>query len=344
MTNDNGATQLTGDCTTRCSIDGGNTQGINRFHSFSEFSIPSGAQVQFINNNPNVENAIARVTGGNSTEIYGTLTNGGTVPNLNVFLLNPSGLLIGPGAQININGAFVGSTADTVEFGNVGEWETDLRTSPVGLTIHPSALLFNRLQPQPVNVLGSVITPNMESIRTGVGRSLFLSGSDISFSLKGAIAPFGNITLAAVGEEGGRLGLDFSLSHPVDFSSNPGRGNISIGVPFVPSSGQPAPNPDPTFLFAPGGGNVVIRGENFTIEQAFIGQPGDRQAIRRLGLPSGSTSIEVDVSDTARFSNAGVFFGDTFNEADAGSISVRAGESLVLEGFRGAIASRTFGR
>ncbi|MEL7083232.1 MAG: filamentous hemagglutinin N-terminal domain-containing protein [Cyanobacteria bacterium J06597_1] len=337
MTNDNGATQLTGDCTTSCSIDGGNTQGVNRFHSFSEFSIPSGAQVQFINNNPDVENAIARVTGGNPTEIYGTLTNGGTVPNLNVFLLNPSGLLIGPGAQININGAFVGSTADTVEFGNLGEWETDLRTSPTGLTIHPSALLFNRLQPQPVTVIGAEIT-------TGVTRSLFLSGSDISFSLGRAIAPLGNITLAAVGEDGGRLGLDLSLPQPVDFSSNPGRGDISIGPPFVPTATQPTPDTPSTFLFAPGRGNVVIRGENFTIEQAFIGQPGDRQAIRRLGLPSGSTSIEVDVSDTARFSNAGVFFGDTFNEADAGSISVRAGESLVLEGFRGAIASRTFGR
>ena len=84
----------------------------------------------------------------------------------------------------------------------------------------------------------------------------------------------------------------------------------------------------------------MLRGANFSIEQAFIGQPGDRLDFR--ALPSGRTSIELDVSDTARFRNAGVFFGDTFDEMPAGSISIRAGEAVVLEGFRGAVASRTF--
>ncbi|MHC5732259.1 MAG: two-partner secretion domain-containing protein, partial [Nostoc sp.] len=53
-------------------IEGGAARGSNLFHSFSEFNIPDGQRVYFAN--PiGIENILTRVTGGNASNIFGTL-------------------------------------------------------------------------------------------------------------------------------------------------------------------------------------------------------------------------------------------------------------------------------
>ncbi|MGI9304689.1 MAG: CHAT domain-containing protein [Gammaproteobacteria bacterium] len=82
-------------------------------HSFSDFSILQGQQVEFTGNNA-IQTIISRVTGASPSMIDGTLTS--SVPGAHFFLLNPRGVLFGADATLNMGGDFSVSTTDTLLF------------------------------------------------------------------------------------------------------------------------------------------------------------------------------------------------------------------------------------
>ncbi|MEO1403554.1 MAG: filamentous hemagglutinin N-terminal domain-containing protein [Cyanobacteria bacterium J06635_1] len=96
----------------RALIQGGVSQGSNLFHSFLEFNVNEGQQVYFANPD-GIVNILSRVTGGNRSEILGTL---GVEGEANLFLLNPNGILFGPNARLDVQGAFSASTANQIDF------------------------------------------------------------------------------------------------------------------------------------------------------------------------------------------------------------------------------------
>jgi len=85
----------------------GEIQRGNWFHSFRDFNIGTGESATF--SHEPVTNIIARVTGGNPSSIYGSLH-----ADANLYLLNPSGILFGQGAIVDVNGSFHASTADYI--------------------------------------------------------------------------------------------------------------------------------------------------------------------------------------------------------------------------------------
>ncbi|MEQ8957190.1 MAG: filamentous hemagglutinin N-terminal domain-containing protein, partial [Coleofasciculus sp. C2-GNP5-27] len=113
-------------------IDGGAIRGTNLFHSFSEFNVGEGQRVYFANP-MGIDNILSRVTGTDISDILGTLgVNGGA----NLFLINPNGFIFGKNAQLDVQGAFVASTAEEWVFENGTEFSATNPQAPPLLTIN----------------------------------------------------------------------------------------------------------------------------------------------------------------------------------------------------------------
>ena len=196
-------------------IDEGNRAGDNLFHSFRDFSVPNGSEA-FFNNAADVTNIFSRVTGGNISNIDGLIRANGTA---NLFLLNPSGILFGPNATLNIGGSFYGSTADSILFADGTEFSAlDGQNQPI-LTINAPIGLNFRDNPADIAVRGSNLTVQS-------GQNLTLLGGNLNFT-EGTIifAPGANIELGGLSASG-IISLDenFKPSFPEDIA----RANISF--------------------------------------------------------------------------------------------------------------------
>lgn len=185
----------------RLQIQGGSIRGTNLFHSFSDFNIAEGQSLYF--QNPiDITNIISRVTGGSSSNIEGRLgVSGGTA---NLFLLNPSGIIFGANARLDVEGSFVATTATAIQFGNQGFFSASVTDSPALLTVNPSAFLFNQIAAAPI--VNRSTTPLAEPRRKGLqvpdGKSLLLLGGEINFAGGGVNAVGGQVDLGAVADQG----------------------------------------------------------------------------------------------------------------------------------------------
>ncbi|MEO0804725.1 MAG: CHAT domain-containing protein [Cyanobacteria bacterium J06643_4] len=94
-------------------IEGGTQAGGNLFHEFNEFSLDQTETANFLSDS-SVFNIVGQISGANPSYIDGTVQVSGSDANL--YLVNPSGVLFGPNAQLSLSGSFTATTADQVEF------------------------------------------------------------------------------------------------------------------------------------------------------------------------------------------------------------------------------------
>jgi filamentous hemagglutinin family protein len=96
-----------------------------------------------------IKNVFTRVTGINPSEIngiLGTTSNRNFDPsNANLFLINPNGIIFGENGSLDINGCFVGTTANAIAFGEQGFFSATDPQAPPLLTVNPDGLLFNQI-------------------------------------------------------------------------------------------------------------------------------------------------------------------------------------------------------
>jgi filamentous hemagglutinin family protein len=192
-------------------ITGGTVAGGNQFHSFEEFSLPTGSTV-FFNNPLAIENIISRVTGNSLSNIDGLIRANGTA---NLFLLNPNGIVFGKDASLNIGGSFIGSTANSIKFADGSEFSaTNPQTSPLLTVSIPLGLQFGA-NAGGINVQGegnntgfnlddfSVIRDYRPvGLQVNSGQTLALVGGNIVLEGGNITAEEGRIELGSVDGEG----------------------------------------------------------------------------------------------------------------------------------------------
>jgi filamentous hemagglutinin family protein len=128
--------------------------GANLFHSFQSFDVGAGRTANFVNPG-GVLNTIARVTGGNISNINGTVNMNG----MSLFLLNPAGVLFGPGGTINTTASVYISTANTLRFADNTVFSASPSSGFSFSSSVPTAFGFSGSgAPAPVAIQGSTIT------------------------------------------------------------------------------------------------------------------------------------------------------------------------------------------
>ncbi|WP_228061972.1 filamentous hemagglutinin N-terminal domain-containing protein, partial [[Phormidium] sp. LEGE 05292] len=335
-------------------IEGGTTNGSNLFHSFQEFSIPTGGEA-FFNNALNIQNIFSRVTGKNISNIDGLIRANGKA---NLFLINPNGIIFGPNAQLNIGGSFIASTANSIKFNDGSIFSaTNPNTTPL-LTVNvPIGLQFGPNSPGQIQVLGSNLAVQTGQTLALIGGDLTISGSSnpqATGLTAGGIpivlfqgnliptTPGGRIELGSVTQ--GDVSLTTSdKGFAFDYLSTQNFGDIQLlGNAKVDTSGT-------------GGGEMQIQARNLRLSE------GSRLSSFTLGdLPGGTIAINTSESvkivgtggyeqNVLKFVTGTVtisdlingFFTLTFGSGKAGDIIINTPKFMAGNGAY--VAASTFG-
>ena len=246
-------------------IDGGTTAGANLFHSFSEFSVPTGTEA-FFDNAIAIDNIFTRVTGSNISNIDGTLRANGMA---NLFLLNPNGIVFGSNARLDIGGSFFGTTADGIVFANGANFSAASPESqpllsidvPIGLqlgtspgTIENRSIAANNGGNPAVTPDGAIVGGELTfGLNVSPGETIALVGGAIASDGGFLTAPQGRIELGAgrnTTVELSEVDGSWRARYPVGFD----RGNITLSNGAIASTS------------GVGGGSIQVFGGNVRLD------------------------------------------------------------------------------
>ncbi|MEH2041486.1 beta strand repeat-containing protein, partial [Nostoc sp.] len=274
-------------------IEGGATRGSNLFHSFSEFNIENGQRVYFANPT-GIENILTRVTGGNASNIFGTLGVNGAA---NLFLINPNGILFGQNARLDVQGSFVGTTANGVQFGNQGIFSATNPQAPPLLTVNPSALFFNQLNQgaaiQNNSIARAGTDPagfNVYGLRVPDGKSLLLVGGNVSMDGGELNAYGGRVELGGLAAPG-NVNLLFNGDNlSLKFPENVTRADVSLT------------NQARVYVEAAGGGDIAINARNIDIVGGSLLNAGIAEGLGKPEATAGDITLnatgDIKVADS----------------------------------------------
>ncbi|MGI0493636.1 filamentous hemagglutinin N-terminal domain-containing protein [Alkalinema pantanalense CENA528] len=320
-------------------INNGNLVGGNLFHSFSQFSVPTGGSA-FFNNALTVQNIFARVTGGTASNIDGLIKANGTA---NLFLLNPSGVLFGPNTSLNLGGSFVGTTASSVQFADGTTFGSVNAGTPL-LTISAPIGLQMGSNPGSITVQGSGhngqlsesqqvfgLTLGTRGLQVKPGKTLALVGGDITLNGGLLSAPHGRIELGSVTQ--GTITLTenpqgFVLSYPQ--ASN--FGNIQMNQRALAS----------TRNATTGGwsGPIQIQGKQVSLREGSLVLVQNRANQTGGDITVNATESLQIVGKSPDFRSSSSLVNETVAAGAAGHIYINTPNVLVDQG--GFILDRTF--
>jgi filamentous hemagglutinin family protein len=294
----------------------GRVRGKNLFHSFERFDVATKGRVTFTGPG-GLDNVVSRVTGGAPSSIDGMLAS--RVPGADVFLVNPSGIVFGPNARLDVPGSFHASTADELRFSD-GVAFSAADPGRGGLSV---------ARPEAFGFLGGGSRPGAIAVDRGVlevpaGETLSLVAEDVTvtgvpdgtFAAGAVRAPDGRVAVTAVG--GGAHAVGVGPGAP---GGTPGDGRVLVtDQALVASLGQV-------------GGAVAIRGGEIVVQNGSIvvsRNLGTADSRGGVALEAGSLTVDGSLVTV-----------DAFDEGNAGSVSVAADRVEVRGG--GLIRSGTDG-
>ena len=289
-------------------IEGGVVNGENLFHSFQEFSVVVGSEA-FFNNSINIDNILSRVTGGNISNINGTIRANG---DANLFLINPAGIMFGENARLDIGGSFYGSTADRILFPE-GEFSAIATDSQPTLIVNAPIGLGFRDNPASISAIGD---NNPIQLAVPKGNSFNLIGGEINLTQGIIFAEEGSINLAAISQAGT---VEFNEDNSFNFEDAIALNNINLDdfELFVFSSPSGSDS-----------GNISLVGSSLNLNNES----------RLINITQGrgnAGNANIKTTDSVIINNNSDILTDTFAEGNAGNITIDAGNNLIIEGING---------
>ncbi|MBD2072823.1 CHAT domain-containing protein [Phormidium sp. FACHB-592] len=311
----------------RYDISGGTQAGSNLFQSFQRFGLSASETANFLAN-PQIQNILGRVVGGEASVINGQIQVTGS--NANLFLLNPAGIIFGANASLNVPGSFTATTANGISFGN--GWFSASGTNDYGVLIGaPGAFAFTTTQP------GSIV--NFGNLAVTFGQTLGLLGGTI-VSTGTLTAPGGQIIAAAVpgqslvklNQPGSLLSLEIQSIVPVQSTTLPQSWSLPIAsLPQLLTGGnfgnatEVSVNPNGAVVLS-GSATLIATGD--VVVRTATAQTATFSANRNLTLVESQLQTTGDLSLLARDT---VFIRDSV----ATPFAAKAGGKLTIQGDRG---------
>ncbi|MFB2920443.1 MULTISPECIES: filamentous hemagglutinin N-terminal domain-containing protein [Aerosakkonema] len=307
-------------------IDGGAIRGANLFHSFREFNVVEGQGVYF-SNPDGIDRILTRVTGGNISQILGTL---GVLGNADLFLINPNGIIFGSNSRLDLNGSFIGSTASSIRFADGIEFSATNPQAPPLLSINlPLGLQYGANPGQIINRSADG-TPE-PTLQVPVGSTFALVGGDVLLEGGTMKASQGRIELGSVGDnsfvnlspihsstgEVSRSGWALNYDGVQNFRDI----SLSQGA-IVDTSGE-------------GGGDIQVQARRLTLtEGAVIYYSNVSQSGGNIDINT-SESVELSGGFNPAFGEANIFTqisNFTDGTGATGNLTVKTGRLILRDG------------
>lgn len=230
--------------TYRIPATAGRQLGNTLFHSFSTFDVGKGESAIFYGP-ASVRDILTRVTGGSVSSIDGMLSS--NMPGANLYLINPAGLVFGPGASVDVDGAFHAGTADYLKLGGNGHFDASTPAQSVLVSAPPTAFGFLGSKPAPIEVTGSwIMAP----------AGISLMGGDITLRNHAWLfAPGGHVRVIALASPG--LARPGTTPANFQWAGADRRGNLRILDSTVSTGGG-------------AGGAVILRAGDMILRDARV--------------------------------------------------------------------------
>jgi large exoprotein involved in heme utilization and adhesion len=231
------------------------------------------------------------------------------IPGANLYLMNPSGLMFGPNATLDVSGSFHATTADYIGLADGGRFAATTPGESVLTAAPPEAFGFLGSNPAGISLDKSgLAVPSEETVS--------LLGGDIEISGDPELNAFESVVLAA---PGGRINIA-SVASAGEVAPGASVDAPDIGLDGVSAMGEIRIS-DAAVVDASGesGGTVVIRGGQFVLDGAavFADTQGDLD-----GAPVG---VDIGVSGTLSVIDAGRITTEAMAAGDSGDIRLQAG-------------------
>jgi filamentous hemagglutinin family protein len=304
-------TQVTG--SNNSIITGGLNRGQNLFHSFQDFSVPTGGSATFINP-VGTKAIITRVTGNLFSDIDGIVNSQGA----NFFLINPNGIVFGANATLNVGQTFVGSTANWIDLtdggGNNYRFGINGNDAPL-LTINQNA----------------VLTPARLILGSGNGEIRTLGSLDNNLGYIGLIG--GNVTIdgGSIFALSGRIELG-GLSAPGTIELGGDGNNFRVSYPInIARSDVLITNGSSIAAIGLGGGDINIAGRNIQLSNSSTLYGG---IISGTGSPTTvAGDINIDGTGQVLLSNSQIYNSVELNSiGTSGNINIQGSSVSFKDG------------
>ena len=304
-------------------------------------SVPTGGSATFnLVDTPNISTIFSRVTGGNISNIDGLIQTTNSNNPVSLFLINPSGIIFGSNARLNIGGSFIGTTANSVKFVDGTEFSAVNLTNSSLLTVNaPIGLDFSQnskgitVQNTGHRLIEDLFQPidrrqNPMGLQVGAGNTLALIGNEVNFS--GGIASVnggGHIEVGSVSN--GIVNLNPTMTGWIgDYASVQQFNDIHLAQQSLL---DPSVN----------NGSIQIQGRNISLTEGSSALLQNFGAQTAGGITVKATETLTLAKNTADGKLPSLIQIDNLGNSQTGTLAISAAQLFLYDG--GTINSRTFG-